>query len=423
MLQLFMKLTMTLQSSLPINFVRKQFPSLAGDWTFFDNAGGSQTLKQVVERISEYLLTSDVQLGASYAISQLAGDRVAKAAQGMATLINANSLSEVVMGSSTTLMLRILSLCISQTWSPGDEVIVTNCDHEANIGAWVNLEKQGIKIKVWQINPETLQLHLKDLEPLLSDRTRLVAFTHASNILGTINPVKEITKFVHEHGAMVCIDGVAYAPHRLIDVQDLDVDFYALSFYKVYGPHYALLYGKHEHLLAIPGLNHYFISQSDIPYKFQLGNVNFELSYGMLGLCDYLSELAQVAYPEQAAPDLRSQMAQAYDWMSVQEEELGDRFLQYLTCKPNVRIIGQPQANRAARVPTISFVLDGVHSETIPLHVDKYNIGIRFGDFYARRLMEYLGLDKQGGIVRVSMVHYNTLEEVDRLIEVLEQVL
>ncbi|HEY9668154.1 MAG TPA: aminotransferase class V-fold PLP-dependent enzyme, partial [Coleofasciculaceae cyanobacterium] len=269
---------MTHQIPFPIDFVRQQFPALAGDWTFFDNAGGSQTLQQVVDRISEYLLTSDVQLGASYAISQLAGDRVTKAAQGMATLINAKSPSEVVMGSSTTLMLRILSLCLVQTWNPGDEVIVTNCDHEANIGAWVDLEKQGIKIKVWRINPETLQLHLEDLELLLSDRTRLVAFTHASNILGTINPVKEITQLVHQQGAMVCVDGVAYAPHRLIDVQDLDVDFYAFSFYKAYGPHYALLYGKQEHLLAIPGINHYFIKQTDIPYKFQLGNVNFELS-------------------------------------------------------------------------------------------------------------------------------------------------
>jgi cysteine desulfurase family protein (TIGR01976 family) len=414
---------MSTQTSFPIEFVRQQFPSLAGDWTFFDNAGGSQTLKQVVDRISEYLLTSDVQLGASYAISQLAGDRVTKAAQAMATFINAKSPTEVVMGSSTTLMIRILSLCISQTWNPGDEVIVTNCDHEANIGAWVELEKRGIKIKVWRINPETLQLHVEDLEPLLSDRTRLVAFTHASNILGTINPVKEITQLVHSYGAKVCIDGVAYAPHRLIDVQDLDVDFYALSFYKAYGSHYALLYGKQEHLLAIPGINHYFIKQTDIPYKFQLGNVNFELSYGMLGLCDYLSELAQHTYGEQTAPDLRSQLVQAFEVMSIQEEEIGDRFLKYLTSKPNVRIIGQPQANRASRVPTISFVVEGVHSETIPLHVDKYNIGIRFGDFYARRLIESLGLDKQGGIVRVSMVHYNTLEEVDRLIQALEPVL
>lgn len=412
-----------MNTSLQLDFVRQQFPSLSGDWTFFDNAGGSQTLKQVVERISEYLLTSDVQLGASYAVSQLAGDRVSKAALGMATLINAKSPLEVVMGSSTTLMIRILSLCISQTWTSGDEVIVTNCDHEANIGAWVDLEKRGIKIKVWKLNPETLQLHLEDLEALLSDRTRLVAFTHASNILGTINPVKEITQLVHSYGAKVCVDGVAYAPHRLIDVQDLDVDFYALSFYKVYGSHYALLYGKQEHLLAIPGFNHYFIGQTDIPYKFQLGNVNFELSYGMLGLCDYLSELAQIHYGKQTAVDLRGQMVQAFELMSIQEEEIGYRFLKYLTSKPNVRIIGQPQANRNLRVPTISFVVSSINSETITLKIDQYNIGIRFGDFYAKRLIESLGLEQQGGVVRVSMVHYNTLEEVDRLIEAFETVL
>ncbi len=414
---------MTHPTSLSLEFVRQQFPSLAGDWTFFDNAGGSQTLKGVVARISEYLLTSDVQLGASYAVSQLASDRVTKAAQAMATLINARTASEVVMGSSTTLMIRILSLCISQTWNPGDEVIVTNCDHEANIGAWVDLAKQGIKIKVWRLNPDTLKLHLEDLEQLLSDRTRLVAFTHGSNILGTINPVKDITKLVHRHGAMVCVDGVGYAPHRLIDVQDLDVDFYVLSFYKVYGPHYALLYGKQEHLLAMPGINHYFIGKTDIPYKFQPGNVNFELSYGMLGLSDYLSELAQLHYGEQTAPDLRSQMVQAFDLMSVHEDVISDRLLKYLTSKSNVRIIGQPQANRDLRVPTISFVVEGINSQTIPLQIDKHNIGIRFGDFYAKRLIEDLGLDKQGGVVRVSMVHYNTIEEVDRLIQAIETVL
>jgi cysteine desulfurase family protein (TIGR01976 family) len=414
---------MTHPTSLSLEFVRQQFPSLAGDWTFFDNAGGSQTLKRVVDRISEYLLTSDVQLGASYAVSQLASDRVAKAAQAMATLINAGTASEVVMGSSTTLMIRILSLCISQTWNPGDEVIVTNCDHEANIGAWVDLAKQGIKLKVWRLNSDTLKLHLEDLEQLLSARTRLVAFTHASNILGTINSVKDITKLIHRHGAMVCVDGVGYAPHRLIDVQDLDVDFYVLSFYKVYGPHYALLYGKQEHLLAMPGINHYFIGKTDIPYKFQPGNVNFELSYGMLGLSDYLSELAQLHYGEQTAPDLRSQMVQSFDLMSAHEEVIGDRLLKYLTSKSNVRIIGQPQANRDSRVPTISFVVDGINSETIPPQIDKHNIGIRFGDFYAKRLIEDLGLDKQGGVVRVSMVHYNTIEEVDRLIQALETVL
>ncbi|WP_138498191.1 cysteine desulfurase-like protein [Nostoc sp. PA-18-2419] len=407
---------------LNLDKVRQYFPALAGEWTFFDNAGGSQTLKKVVDRISEFLLTSDVQLGASYGVSQLAGERLALATRGMATLINANSTKEVVMGPSTTMMLKVLSICLGQTFTPGDEIIVTNCDHEANIGAWVALEKQGMKVKVWQIRPDTWELDLADLEPLMNRRTKLVALTHASNILGTINPIKKITAFVRDRGAMICVDGVAYAPHRLIDVQDLDVDFYTLSFYKAYGPHHALLYGKEEHLLRLPGLNHYFITQTDIPYKFQLGNVNFELSYGMLGLSDYLSELAQLHYENQTAPDLRNQMVQAFDLISIHEEKISDRLLNYLNSKSNVKIIGQSKADRKSRVPTISFVIDGMHSSTIPLKVDQHYIGIRYGDFYAKRLIEYLGLVSQGGIVRVSMVHYNTLEEVNRLIEAFEEI-
>jgi cysteine desulfurase family protein (TIGR01976 family) len=406
---------------LNLDKVRQYFPALAGEWTFFDNAGGSQTLKTVVDRISEFLLSSDVQLGASYGVSQLAGERLALATRGMATFINANSYKEVVMGPSTTMMLKVLSICLGQTFTPGDEVVVTNCDHEANIGAWVALEKQGVKVKVWQIRPDTLELNLEDLEPLMNQRTKLVALTHASNVLGTINPIKEIAAFVHDRNAMICVDGVAYAPHRLVDVQDLDVDFYALSCYKVYGPHHALLYGKEEHLLRLPGLNHYFIEQTDIPYKFQLGNVNFELSYGMLGLCDYLSELAQLHYGNETAPDLRNQMAQAFDLISIHEEHISDRLLNYLNSKSNVRVIGQSKADRQSRVPTISFVVDGMHSSTIPAKIDQYYIGIRYGDFYAKRLIEYLGLASQGGIVRVSMVHYNTLEEVNSLIEAFEQ--
>jgi len=406
---------------LDIDIVRQYFPSLGSEWAFFDNAGGSQTLKKVAERISEFLLTSNVQLGASYGISQLATERVALAARGMTTLINAKSPREVVMGPSTTMMLKILATCLGQTFAPGDEIIVTNCDHEANIGAWASLAKQGITIKVWQVRPETLELHLEDLEPLMSQRTKIVALTHASNILGTINPIKEISTFVHNWDAMICVDGVAYAPHRLVDVQDLGVDFYALSFYKVYGSHYALLYGKEKHLLNMPGLNHYFINHQDIPYKFQLGNVNFELSYGMLGLCDYFRELAQIHYGDQAASDLRNQMVQVFNLISTYEERISDRLLNYLNSKPYIRVIGQSQTNQKTRVPTISFVVDGVHSSTIPPQIDPHYIGIRYGDFYARRLIEYLGLAPIGGVVRVSMVHYNTLAEVDRLIEAFDQ--
>ncbi|HEY9621105.1 MAG TPA: cysteine desulfurase-like protein [Crinalium sp.] len=415
-------MTLAIAHSLQLDSVRQQFPSLAGDWIFLDNAGGSQTLKPVVDRISDYLLTSNVQLGASYAVSQKSSERVAQAAQGVATLMNAADPSEIVMGSSTSSLLRMLALCLSQSFQPGDEVIVTNCDHEANIGPWVDLQRQGIVVKVWTLNPETLELHLEDLEPLLTPRTRLVALTHASNILGTINPIRQIADRVHAHGALICVDGVGYAAHRLVDVQALDVDFYAYSFYKVYGPHYAVLYGKREHLLAMPGINHYFIGDTDIPYKFQPGNVNYELSYGMLGFCDYLSDLAKQHYGDEVASDLRSQMQQAFDLISVYEDVIGDRLLTYLNHKPNVRIIGYSQAEQAKRVPTISFVVDGVNSATIPPQVDPHHIGIRYGDFYAKRLIEDLGLTAQGGVVRVSMVHYNTLDEIDRLIECFDRI-
>jgi len=413
---------MTAASPLDLPFVRSQFPVLAGDWVFFDNAGGSQTLQGVADYLRDYLLTSNVQLGASYAVSQQATERVAKAAQGVATLVNAADPSEVVMGGSTSLLLRILSLSLGQTLVAGDEVIVTNCDHEANIGCWLDLQQRGISIKVWKLRPDTLEFDLADLDALMTSRTRLVAVTHASNILGTLNPVRAIADYVHDRGALLCVDGVAYAPHRLVDVQALDVDFYVFSFYKVYGPHYAVLYGKREHLVRMPGINHFFIDGEQTPYKFQPGNVNFELSYSMLGLCDYLRDLAHHHCGAQAAPDLRTQMVQAFDQIALHEEALGDRLLQYLTQKPNVRIIGYPTADPQRRVPTISFVVDGVDSSTIPPLVDPHHIGIRYGDFYARRLMDDLDLAAQNGVVRVSMVHYNTLEEVDRLIEVFEKI-
>lgn len=416
-------MTIAPAETLQVDYVRQQFPALAGDWVFLDNAGGSQTLRQVVDRISEYLLTSDVQLGASYAISQLAGERVLRAREVVATLINAADSTEVVMGGSTSLLLRILSLCLGRVWSPGDEVVVTNVDHEANVSPWMDLRRQGIEVKIWQIRPDTLELSLEDLQSLLSPRTRLVAMVHASNILGTINPIRSVADLVHANGAMLCVDGVGYAAHRLVDVQALDVDFYTFSFYKAYGPHYSVLYGKQEHLLDIPGINHYFIDGPDIPYKFQPGNVNFELSYGMLGLCDYLSNLALFHDANAIEQSVRHRMVQAFELISAYEAVLGDRLLRYLVTKPNVRIIGLPHADQNQRVPTISFVVNGVDSATIPLQVDPYRIGIRYGDFYAKRLIQDLELVQQNGVVRVSMVHYNTIEEIDRLIECFERIL
>jgi cysteine desulfurase family protein (TIGR01976 family) len=404
-----------------IDFVRKQFPSLSSEWAFMDNAGGSQIPLTVVNRISEYLIKSNVQLGASYEISRIATERVNEAPRMVAEFINAKESSEIIIGSSTTMLIRILALSISQTFKPGDEIVVTNCDHEANIGAWTELEKKGMIIKQWKINQDSFQMELDDLKFLMTDKTKLVAVTHTSNILGTLNSIKQFAKFVHSYGALICIDGVAHAPHRLIDVQDLDVDFYALSFYKVFGPHIAMLYGKKELLLGMPGICHFFIEPDNIPYKFQPGSVNYELSYGLLGIRDYFNSLA--AAHNLADRGFRENALLIYKLITEHEEILADHLLSYLNSKHNIKIIGETSSDKNKRVPTISFIVKDRMSDSVTAKVDGYKIGIRYGDFYARRLIDDLDLSKQNGVVRVSLVHYNTLEEVNHLIEVFDKVL
>ncbi|MFO7616760.1 MAG: aminotransferase class V-fold PLP-dependent enzyme, partial [Bacteroidales bacterium] len=274
----------------------------------------------------------------------------------------------------------------------------------------------------WRINPQTYTLELDDLRRLLSSRTRLVAFTHASNVIGTVNPVKAITDLVHSMGALVCVDGVAYAPHRLIDVRDWGVDFYVFSFYKTYGPHYALLYGRREILLDLPGNNHFFIGKEELPYKFQPGNVNFEFAWAMTGLPAYLEQVHDHHLPGNQALSVRDKLEGAFGLITGHEQVLADRLLAFLNSRNGVRIIGQPEATDT-RVPTISFLADGHDSAAIVREVDRHRIGIRYGDFYARRLIDDLGLSPVNGVVRVSMVHYNTIEEVDRLVQVLDRIL
>lgn len=407
---------------LNLEFVRKQFPALDNEWILFDNAGGSQSLKKVVDRISECLLTSNVQAGASYHQSQLVINRIKQATEGMATFVNAADSSEIIMGSSTTSLLRMLADNFRQIINEGDEIIVTNLDHEANIGCWRKLEKRGIIIKTWELNQDDFQLHTEDLETLMTEKTRLVAFTACSNILGTLTPIKEFTDFIHKRGALVCVDAVAYAPHELIDVQKTDIDFYAFSFYKTYGPHYALFYGKKELLLKMPADNHFFIGANDIPLKFQPGYLNFEIVWGISGLPYYLSELAELHYGNKAGNNLRTKMEQAYDLFKDHEEKLSEKLLDYLNSKNNIKIFGEKTPNRKLRVPTISFVKEGVDSKSIVSRVDDYKIGIRYGHFYAYRLIEDLGLMRQNGVIRVSLVHYNTVEEVDRLIRAFEEI-
>lgn len=402
-------------NALDMSYVRSQFPMLADGYAYLDNAGGSAVLGRVADRVRDYLLNSSVQLGASYGGSVSAGERVMQARESVAQLINAYHPEECVMGGSTTHLLQILCRAIAPSINSGDEIIVTNCDHEANIGPWQRLcEERGATLRVWSVDPSSLDLELKDLDALLNSRTRYVAMTHASNILGSVNPVAEVARRVHAVGGKLCVDAVAYAPHRLVDVQASGADYYVFSFYKVFGPHFAVLWGHRDALLELPSLNHFFIGQEVIPYKLQPGNLNYELSYGCMGISDYLLDIGQRLG---ATGTPRQVMQAAFDAFEVQEDLLAETLLAFLRDAPGLRIIGKPRVTAGDRVPTISFVVEGVQSEAIVRRVDAEQIGIRFGDFYARHLIEELGLTQYGGVVRVSIAHYNTVDEMQRLVE------
>jgi cysteine desulfurase family protein (TIGR01976 family) len=396
---------------LDLDFVRARFPGLASPWAFVDNAGGSHVLAGVADRVRDFLLTTPVQHGASYEPSQQAAARLAAATARIAAMIGAARPEEVVIGGSTTFLLQQLARGMAPSLRPGDEIVVTDVDHESNIGPWRALEGQGVVVREWQVDPLTLELDLDALEGLLGSRTRLVCVTHCSNVLGTVIPIPEIARRAHAVGAELCVDGVALAPHRAVDVQALGCDWYVYSFYKTFGPHQAVLWGRHQRLLELDSLNHFFIGRDRVPYKLQPGNVNYELAWGCAGIPDYLDELTA------------HHGENAFELIAAHEEALAARLLAWLTARNDVRVIGRRSASRQERVATISFVVQGRRSEDIVASVDRARVGIRHGDFYARRLVELLDLADRGGVVRVSMVHYNTPAEVERLIAALDQAL
>ena len=399
---------------LDLAHVRRQFPALADGFAYMDNAGGSLVLKSVADRIHDYLLTTSVQTGASYEHSQRAVARLTEARRKLALLVNAARPEEIVLGPSTTVLCQGLARAMAGRLKPGDEIVVTEFDHESNIGPWRALEAQGVVIKLWTIERETFEIDPDQLDRLMSARTRLVAVTHASNILGTLNPIAEIARRVHARGAEIVVDGVAYAPHRAIDVAALGVDYYVFSFYKTYGPHFAMLYGRYDKLLDLDGLYHYFYGRDKVPQKLEPGNTNYELAWGSAGIVDYLDGLG-------GGSGDRAAIDRAFDAIAVQEEALSERLLSYLRGRNDVRIVGRRSGAAAERVPTIAFKHRARDAADIVKAVDPARVGIRFGDFHSRRLIEGLDLAAGSGVVRVSMVHYNTLDEVDRLIGALER--
>lgn len=397
------------QIALDLDHVRRQFPGLDRGWTLFDNAGGSQILKGAVDRMTAFLYENNVQIGGTYDLSVAAAESLREARVAAATLMNAGRPEEIIFGPSTTVLLQNLSRAMRSQLSPGDEVIVSGADHESNIGPWVALTDIGVVVKFWPLNRDTMALDLDDLAAIMTDRTRLVCVTHVSNILGQVHPIAEFARFVHERGARICVDAVAYAPHRAIDVQAWDVDYYVFSLYKTYGPHYAVMFGKYEHLLELDALYHYFYGKDKVPGKLEPGNPSYECATTTVAIRDYLSGLGG------AAGSSRGGLEAGFAAITAQEDALVGRLLAYLTARNDCRIFGATRNEGSRRIPTVAFRFQGRDSGAVAKAVDAHGIAIRHGDFHSRRLVEDLGQIGDGGLLRVSMVHYNTLEEVDRL--------
>lgn len=410
---------LTRSPPLEMDFVREQFPGLHNGWTLFDNAGGTQVLSRSVDRLNDFLFNTNVQTGGSYDLSVKAAAALLAGREAMMKLVNADRPEEIVFAPSTTVALQNLARSMRGQFKAGDEIIVTVSDHESNIGPWIGLQDAGVKIKTWLIDPESFELNLDDLRNLLTDRTRLVAVTYVSNILGTINPIQDIATIVHDHGALICVDAVAYAPHRAIDVTALNVDYLAFSLYKVFGPHFAVLYGRYSLLAELDNLYHYFYDKDKVPAKLEPGNASYELAYSSIGIVDYLEEIGERAGESGSQ---RDKIRTAFDQITRHEYEIAERLLAYLRSRNDCRIIGIENGQDSQRVPTISFVIDNQDAGEIAKQIDAYKIAIRFGDFHARRLIEFLDLTENNGCVRVSMAHYNTLEEVDALITALDDV-
>jgi cysteine desulfurase family protein (TIGR01976 family) len=396
--------------------IRAAFPALAGNTVFLENAGGSQVPAVVADRVRDYMLSSYVQLGAGYGLSRRATALVDEAHDFVRMLVNGSD-GEVVLGPSTSVLLRMLADAWLPALSPGDEVVVAEIGHEANLAPWKRLERSGVRLRWWRMDPRTCLSPLDGLAEVLGERTALVAFPHVSNLLGGIVDVAAATRLAHDAGARVVVDGVAYAPHRAVDVAAWDVDVYAYSTYKVYGPHMAAMWVSRATLGELEGPNHFFIPDDDLPYKLELGGPCHEGCAGILGLGDYLAELAGVAGA--AALD-RAGVERAFEVMTACELPLQARLVDYLGSRPDVRIIG-PAHGGPERVGTISFVHSSKSSREITAVVDGSGIAIRHGHMYAYHLCRALGLDPDDGVVRVSLVHYNTPDEIERLVEVLDR--
>jgi len=409
---------------LDIDFVRAQFGQLADDpeFVFACNAGGSYVCNQANQVLEHYNHHTRVQPYSRYQPSAAAGEAMDRAYQGWAEALNIDR-SEFTIGPSTSINTYVMAQAIGDLWMPGDEIIVTNQDHEANSGVWRRkAHEKGVTIRQWEVEPDTGLLDIESLFPLLRDNTRWVFFTHCSNIVGTANPVTEIVKTIKTGSkARVFVDAVAYAPHHISDMKALGVDGYAFSLYKVFGPHQGLMYVNRDIHGDLTSQAHYFNSGSPTKDFNPAGPQHAQIA-GCAGVLDYFDALHQHHFGDSDS-SRNARLDDIHQLILQHENELAAPIVDFLHNHADVRLLGKSHTRDNDRAPTIAFRPLNQSAESLTHKLQDAGIGSENGNFYAHRLISDLGIDPDDGVVRLSLVHYGNQNDVNRILQALDSAL
>jgi len=408
-----------------LNRIRSQFPGLKRPATFFDNPAGTQIAQTSLDRIQHYLVETNANHGGSFATSRESDAVVDRARQMAADFLGAARPEEIVFGPNMTTLTLHLSRSIATRLDPGDTLVVTRLDHDANITPWTLIAAdRGLNVEWVDFDVETGMLKLDTLAAALEKKPKLVAVGYASNALGTINPVQQITEMAHQAGAWVYVDAVQYAPHGSIDVHQLDVDFLVCSAYKFYGPHIGVLYGKYD---LLDSLTAYKVRPASNlpPEKFETGTQSFEGIAGVLGALEHFAWVGREFGQEFSAEAAGTAglLRQGMEAVQAHETHLSRTLLERLQAIPGVQIYGQDDPQSVEhRVPTVSINLQGKHPQHVAEALAAENIYVWSGNYYALAVTERLGVEDSGGMVRIGAAQYNTVEEIDRLGDALERI-
>jgi len=410
--------------SLDLAWVRSQFPALAqsingNPAVFMDGPGGTQVPQRVIDAIADYLAHNNANTGGAFQTSRNTDRMIAEARSAMGDFLNCDA-DEIVFGANMTTLTFGMSRAIGRELGPGDEIVLTLLDHDANFSPWKALEEKGVVIRTVAFNEKDCTLDMHDLKAKIGGRTRLVAVGYASNAVGTINDVAEVVRLAKQAGALSYIDAVHYAPHGSIDVRQLDCDFLACSTYKFFGPHMGVLYGKREHLKR---LRPYKVrpNTNDIPNCWEWGTLNHECIAGIKACIDYWEELGRRAKP--AVTTRRAAILAAHEAIHAHEQQMTAKMLAGLQAIPGLKLYGiiNPQQfdNRCA-----TFVVRIEDHTPLELATKLGERGFFTwdGNYYAMNLTEQLDVERLGGFLRIGLVHYNTMEEVDRLLAALREI-